>query len=375
MMSLKNNILYLHNISQISGGEQSLMNLWQNLDNKRFNVFLLLPEAGDLEKRAESLGLSVDILSIPQLKLANLFKIFKAGWRLARYCREKRVHLVHSYTPRNNIISSFVGRFLGIPVIWHERNLPVENEKDMTRQFLWLPDIVICNSQAVARRFPPRKKIRVVLNGVNRDHFQVWPDNGLFKEKLGFSNKKVVGCVSNLNSRKRVEFFLEVAAGISKEYKEVIFCVVGGEFPDAGGQRLAELKALAVRLGLKDKIVFTDFQPDVRAYLYAFDVFVHGTIKEACSRAILEAMASGIPVVAVNDGGNPELIEDGKTGLLIEAQDIEGFIRGVMDVLKNDQKRSAMSSAARKRVGQFFDVGRNARETEEIYTSLLKKFN
>lgn len=372
MMSLKKNILYLHNISQISGGEQSLINLWQNLDHQRFNLFLLLPEAGDLEGRAKSLGLSVDILSMPQLKLENFSEIFKAGWRLARYCRQKRVHLIHSYTPRNNIISSFVGRFLGIPVIWHERNLPVDGEKDVTRQFLWLPDIVICNSQAVARRFPPRKKVRVVLNGVNGDYFQVLPDNGLFKEKLGFSNKKVVGFVSNLNSRKRVEFFLEVAAGISKEYKEVMFCVVGGEFPDAGGQRLAELKALAVRLGLKDKIVFTDFQPDVRAYLYAFDVFVHVTIKEACSRAILEAMASGIPVIAVNDGGNPELIEDGKTGLLREAQDMEGFVRGVIDLLNDDQRRSAMAAAARKRAEQFFDVRRNAEETMVIYQELLK---
>lgn len=371
-MNAKHNILYLHNISQISGGEQSLLNLWRHLDRERFNLFLLLPEKGDLEARAKSLGLSVHILSMPQLKWMNLFKILRAGWQLAHYCREKHIHLIHSYTPRNNIISSLVGRCLRIPVIWHERNLPVDNEKDITKQFLWLPDIVICNSQAVARRFPPHQKVRVVLNGVDCHYFQFLPDNRLFKEKSGFSNQKVVGCVSNLNPRKRVEFFLEVAAGISKEYKGVTFCVVGGEFPDAQGQRLAELKALAMKSGLKDKMVFTDFQPDVREYLYAFDVFVHVTIKEACSRAILEAMASGRTVIAVNDGGNPELVEDGKTGLLIEAQDKEGFIRGVMDLFKDENKRMAMSLAARKRAEQLFDVRRNARETEAMYQELLK---
>ena len=227
-----------------------------------------------------------------------------------------------------------------------------------------MADRIICNSKAVAQRFEENgripEKVKVILNGVDLNYFvpSLTPRN--FSEK-------VVGFITNLNTRKRVEYFLEAAALIYKEYPNVKFLLVGGEFPNAGGARLAELKEMAKNLGLEEKIIFTGFQTDVRPYLYAFDVFVHVTIKEACSRAILEAMAAGKPVVAVNDGGNPELIEEGKTGILVGVNDMKALVNSVLGLLKNDTLRVEMARYSRVRAEQLFDVKRNARETQSIY--------
>lgn len=372
----KINILYLHNIAQISGGERSLLNLWQNIDRERFDLFLLLPEEGPLSAEAKKLGVKVSFLNVPQIHPINTFSILNALRCLLAYLKANHIHLIHSHTPRNNILGALAGKFKRLPVIWHERNLLMEGERDVSRQFLFLADTVICNSQAVARRFERNEKsdpkIKVILNGVNLNDFQFIADNTPFKQKLGVAGQKTVGFVSNLNKRKRVEFFLEVAAGVAQKIPEVKFFIVGGEFPECGGQRLDELKSLVQKLRVQDKVIFTGFTDDIRPYLYALDVFVHVTLKEACSRAIIEAMAVGKPVVAVNDGGNPELIEHGQSGFLVGADDLNGFVDTVVTLLNDETKRNSIATSARHRAERFFDVKRNARETQEVYLGLVR---
>ena len=82
-------------------------------------------------------------------------------------------------------------------------------------------------------------------------------------------------------------------------------------------------------------------------------------------------MAAGKPVVAMNDGGNPELVESGVTGILVEPDDINGFADAVLDLLNDDAKRIGMGRKARARAEKLFDVKRNAGETEQVYLELV----
>lgn len=373
----KINVMCLHNIHEISGGERSLINLWENLNRDRFQPFLVLPQQGALSDEARRLGLHVSYLTVPQLRPINVLKMIRVCFYLARYIRKHNIHIIHSYTPRNNILSAIVGRILNVPVIWHERNLIFGDEWDTTRKFLPLPARVICNSQSVARRFLSNgripDKVKVIINGVNLERYQAVSDHDPFKKKLDLGSEKIVGIVTNLTKRKRIDFFLEVAAQVHKRCDDVKFLVVGGEFPDEGGKRLREFQEMAGRLGLEDKIIFTGFQDDVSPFLYAFDLFVHVAVQEACSRAILEAMACGLPVVTVNEGGNPELVKDGETGILFAAGDRDGFVLAIVELLNDDQRRAAMGRNSRRRVEQLFDIKRNTRETEALYEELVDK--
>src|SRR4051812_12163322 len=124
-------VLYLHNMTEISGGERSLLNLWEHLDRRRFEPFLMLPREGELSRAAQAAGVGVFLLEIPQLHPKNFFQIFFSAIRLMQVLRREKINMIHSYSPRNNVLSALAGKLLKVPVIWHERNLIYQDEPDI----------------------------------------------------------------------------------------------------------------------------------------------------------------------------------------------------------------------------------------------------
>jgi glycosyltransferase involved in cell wall biosynthesis len=368
-------ILFLHDKNNISGGEQSLLNLWRNLDRSIFKIYLLLPNKGALENEAKSIGVFVDLCDIPKFRFKNIVSILIAGYNLWLYCKKHEIKLIHSYTPRNNILSVIVGKILGMPVIWHERNIPVKAEPDISRRYSFLPKRIICNSNAVAERFRTKNgislKVTVVINGVDTKHFSPENPPKELKEAINSEDKPIVGLISNLGKRKMPEYFLDAAYHILEKMSGVIFLIVGGEFAEEDKGRQGELLEKARSLGIEKNVIFTGFVPNVVEYIRLSSLGAAVTEKEACSRAILEMMACGKPVVAFDTGGNPELIEHGVTGKLVPFGDIQAFADAVIELLKDECKRDIMGKQARLRAERLFDVRVNAKRTQEIYTELL----
>jgi len=368
-------ILYIHNKYKISGGERSLLNLWENLDNNKFKPYLIIPHEGVFSREAEKLGTDVLFSEVPKLSLRNSFKILKVLFILGRYIRKNKINIIHSYAPRNNILSGFLGKVLRLPVIWHERNIIFGNETDITRRFLFLPDRVICNSYAVAERFRKKKgissKVKVVINGVDLKKFIPEIANPEILQKYNINGRKVVGLISNLGKRKRPEYLLDSCPHILKRCPNAIFLIVGGEFSEEDKGRKNELEEKATSLGVENQVIFTGFLSNISDIIQVFDIGVAVTEKEACSRAILEIMACGKPVVAFNTGGNSELVEDGITGTLVNFGDIEGFATSVVELLEDDERRKKMGRNARDRVEKLFDVKINAEKIEKIYSQLI----
>ena len=370
------NVLYFHNNVEISGGERSLLALWENLDRTRFCPYLVVPKVGDFSVEAERLGIVTTVIDIPSLRLGNTRSLYRVWRKLSALIQINKIDLLHSYAPRNNILAALLGKMKGIPVVWHERNLIYGQERDVSRALSVLPDAVISNSQAVAMRFlrggKIPQKVRVILNGADlqRFHLAIVPSG--IREVLGWQDQKIVGLVSNLHPRKNVEFFLQVALVISREEKDVSFLVVGGEFGSSGAGEQLRLKALAEHMGIKERIYFTGAQSDIRPYLADFDIYCAVTLKEACSRAMIEAMACGKPVVALDDGGNPEIVSDGETGILIAPGDAEAFARGVVRLLQDDPLRQGLARQGRLRAEELFDVKQNAARVQALYDELLE---
>lgn len=365
-------------MTEVSGGERSLLNLWQNLDRDRFKPYLICPGAGRFSREAERLNIPVTFFAVPKLKFSNLSAVGKSLSFLKRYVRENDIDIIHSYTPRNNILSVAVGKITGAHIVWHERNLIYGKEKDLGRRFFFLPERIICNSVAVAERFRSANgipdKVRVILNGVDLDRFHPRIEGEQIKREFNIKkNRKVVGMVANLGQRKNPKYFINAIAKIIQQFPDVIFMLVGEEYSRESGEYKEELEKMLEGLGLKEQVIFTGFRDDIPQVLASFDVFVLTTILEACSRAILEAMAMAKPIVALDSGGNPELIENGVTGILTEPEDINNFAKAIEDLLTDDKKRIEMGRKARAGAERLFDVKRNARETECIYLELVEK--
>ncbi len=373
----KVHILYIHNNLNIGGGEQSLINLWKNLDKEKYSLHLLIPEKGIFSQEAKKTGVKVDYLYVPGFRFYNVIKILKTLFLLGCYCTKNKINIIHSYAPRNNILSALLGKIMRIPVIWHERNLIFENESDMTRKFLSLPDRIICNSQAIAERFRKKRgipsKVKVVLNGVDLSDFRPGKARHEILNKYKIAGKQIAGLVSNLGKRKKPEYLFNSCPSIIKKCPETTFVIVGGEFSKEDHDRKKQLERKAKSLGLEKYFVFTGFVSNVGDLIRTFDIGLAVTENEACSRAILEMMACGKPVVAFDTGGNSELIEDGITGKLVPFPNFREFAEAVVELLEDDKKREAMGRNARERAEKMFDAKTNAYETEKIYDALLKK--
>ncbi len=367
-------ILYVHNSSLISGGERSLLQLWANLDRRVYTPHVVLPKEGVFAQEIRRMGIDLVFLDVPPLRPWTALRFILARRCLAQIVLAKNIRLIHSYTPRNNLLSSWVAHKAGIKVIWHERNLLWRGENDISRQFIAQADALICNSAAVAERFrsngsvPP--KVRVILNGIDLQRFLPAPNKAAVKERLGWGKKKVVGIVTNLEPRKGVETFLDVAAAIVRQRRDILFVVVGGCY-GSGDRRMDVLRQRATALGLDGYLFWVGFQADVRPYVGGFDISLHVTEKEACSRAILESMAMRVPVMAFADGGNAELINDGINGILVPAGRVDILIERLMPLLDRDVELSRLGQAARARVQSVFDVRRNAAQTQALYYELL----
>ena len=363
---------YLHHRRQISGGEHSLLMLWQHLNRACYRPVLLGPSDGEFAAAAAELDVDCIGLAFPRFG-----DYLGSGWAQIDAIRDAAasadLRILHGNTPHTNVAAALAGRRSRHRVIWHQRTLPRKRELDVEPLLGWLADRIICNSAAVARRFgSTNERIEVIHNGVALDRFA--PDQGgtELRGELGLDpDHVVVGIVGNFSPVKRHELFIDAARLLARHAKRARFLIVGGEiFPENRGRENA-LRRLVEEAGLSNQVHFIGVRQDMPAVMDALDVFVATAEAEACSRAAVEAMAAGTPVVAAASGGNPELVAAGETGLLF-APDSGGALVEALELLVSDaERRRTMGRAARQRATEHFGIERQVSAIEGVYAKVL----
>ncbi len=137
------------------------------------------------------------------------------------------------------------------------------------------------------------------------------------------------------------------------------------------GPILAELEARAGALGIRPDTIFEPATSEVPAWLHAMDIFVLPSLSEAFSNALMEAMACGCCVVASNAGGNPELVQDGETGLLFERANAASLANVLQTLIENRELRLRLAANGMRFVTERFPVQAAAQRMGEIYSDLL----
>src|SRR5256886_4183628 len=134
-----------------------------------------------------------------------------------------------------------------------------------------------------------------------------------------------------------------------------------------------ELEGYAVQLGLGERVVFAGFRLDVPEILAEVAVSVLPSLSEGLSNVLLESMAAGAPVVATRVGGNPEVVEDGETGLLVPPRDPAALAQAICRLLDSPELASRFGQAGRERVIKSFSLERMVQKTESLYLDLLNR--
>jgi glycosyltransferase involved in cell wall biosynthesis len=376
----KYTILYLHETAQVSGAENSLFNLVNKIDRERFNPVFACPCPGPFPEKLAAAGIKVFPVSFPAVRL--ILGVWPTVNKIQQIIKGREVKLIHSNSIRTHIYASLLGRLNRIPVIWHQRNLITNEIIDPDRLFSFLPDKIICNSNAVAKRFLKRgrlsDKVQVVFNGVDTEKFNPAINADTLKEELGIAREEiVVGITSRFNLSKGHEAFFRAAKSILCDLpgvkKNLKFLVVGGAVFAEDQSREAYLRGRVEALGIKDKVVFTGFRQDMPEVYASMNIFVIVSFAEACGRVVLEAMASGKPIVATNSGGNPEMIQDGVNGFLVEPGNPGALAERIAVLVNNSMLAKQMGEAGRKMAQENFRIEKNVEHTEKIYLQLIRE--
>jgi glycosyltransferase involved in cell wall biosynthesis len=296
------------------GTEGQLLHLVRRLDRSRFapTVFCL-QDAGKGLPDTKVLGLHLSPNPLTLLKV----------WSFARRLRRQDYDIVQTHFRDSNIVGVFAAWLAGVPVIIStRRGVPYWKSPRDLSVLRWLNGRVtwfIANSRTTRDRFSREEgfdaaRVDVIYNGLEARRFR-----GLSSERRAQLRAEldlepddiVIGIVANLRPVKGISDFLEAAGLVAGEFDRARFVLVGQ------GEDEQDLRELASRLGIGDRVRFAGARSDVPELLQSFDVGVLTSHSESFSNSVLEYLAAGLPVVVTDVGGVREAIEDGREGFIV----------------------------------------------------------
>ncbi len=374
-------ITYLLPNIESGGTERHVLALASRLDRARFDLSLVTVAGGGSLYASFAERMPVTVMGDPEagrrFRKSYIEQISTAG-SLVRHLRARKPDILHAYLPAANVIGPVAARLSGVRrVIVSKRALAnYKREFPLLRRVEpvgnRLADMILVNSDAVRRDVERTErhwegKFRKVYNGVAPVAPWTREQADAFRAREGIpAGVPVAVCVSNFYPYKGHADLVEAIARVVPSFPEPVFLLVGR---DAG--TLETVRALARERGVDRAVRLLGSRTDVADLLRAADLFVHPSLEEGFSNAILEAMAAGLPVVACNVGGNPEAVADGVTGRLAPPGKPEAFAAAMAEMLSDGDRRKAMGEAGRRRATEAFSLERMVAEMESMYESLM----
>ena len=228
----KFNILYLHNESIMGGAEISLLNLVKRLNKQLFIPHFACSKEGPFIDELRKIEILPDFVQFPSIRWPNPVQICNTIRDLIDIIKKRDIDLVHSNQPRSNLFGAITAKIKDIPIVWHERCLE-QGRFDSDNIFSFLPDKIICNSNAVRNRFTrgtnTDTKIRTIINGVDLKEFNPESNGSIIRKEFNIDEDvPIVGTIGRIDPEKGYECFLESARIILQDLDNIRFLIVGG---------------------------------------------------------------------------------------------------------------------------------------------------
>jgi glycosyltransferase involved in cell wall biosynthesis len=321
---------------------------------------------GPLRSRLEAAGVSIGRAGRGSLRPVGFVSALVP---LVRELRAHDVRIVHSFDFYSNLLCVPAARLSGrSKAIASQRDLG--NLRSMPRQrvhdvALRFADLVVVNSEAVRDTLVrsgriAAKRLTVVRNGVDLARFRP-----RMRQPRSADDPLTVVTLANLRPEKGLADLLDAAAIVRGRMPACRFQIWGD------GPLRGELESRAVALGLDGTVELRGRTEAPEAVLRDADLFALPSHSEASSNGILEAMASGLPVVATRVGGNPLLVEDGITGLLVPARDPGALAESIARLAENPGEAARLGDAAVEKIRSRFSTETMLQALEGIYGELL----
>jgi glycosyltransferase involved in cell wall biosynthesis len=366
-------VLYLHHVGELSGAEGSLRLLLRHLDRARAEPLFAGPRRGAFPAALAADG--VPTLPLAFVPLRRIGGVLRTVARLARLVRVHHIDLVHANGPQTNVPAALAGRLLGVPVIWHARNLLAAGMWDVDRALAPLATRIVCNANAIRRRFAGSRgweRSLTIVNAVDTREFHPGLPRAPFRRELGVPDTTpLIGIVGRIGLGKGHEHFVDAAVRLLRGGLDAHFAIVGDPLFDEDAWRADALRRCVKDAGCEDRIRFVGYRRDVPAVMRGLDVLVLASDAEPCGRVLFEAMACGTAIVATDSGGTPEIVRDGREGLLVAPRDPAALARAVGTLVADASLRARLGTAGVARVAAEFTIERYVAATLAVYDEAL----
>lgn len=366
-------IIYVIDQLNTGGAERQLLELVRHLDRDLFSP-IVCSVWGKLGLAENFHDANIKILPFHKRSRWD----FKFLIDLVKYIRQHKIHIVQTIMPTANMWGRAAAILAGAPILIASERA-VRSDDPTVRVLLdnclaQFTDAFIVNSKVGAVQWEKllRKKpgtFSVINNGVDMLRFSSKindEEKSISVTKLGLNpNSQIVGVIARLSPEKDPATFLKAAAQINKIKPDVQFIWVGD------GPIRVETEVMAQSVGLEDIVLFLGERNDVPQLLMLMDLLVLSSAWEGLPNVIIEAMASGKPVVATDVGGVHELVQDGVTGFLVPPGRPIILAEKVLQILNDEILGKQMGMAGKRYAKEHFSLEKMVSTTQDLYRQLL----
>ncbi len=337
------------------GTQRQALELARHIDRNLFTPEIWTVRAGDaLIPQALEANIPVTIL-----RNDSTLRPFLAAYALWKKLRKTRPQLIHLCTVFPNVWGRIFGKILNLPAIVGgckgQGNIRLQHEK-----IFWpLAHGHICDAKSIKEGLQalgvPNNRVHFITNGVNVDFFV--PTSTPV-------NTPEILCVGRMVEEKDHTTLLKAFSIVQKQIPAARLHLVGD------GPLRGKMQKLSSMLGLEQNIIFYGSSSTVREHMQAAKMFVLSSISEGTPNVLLEAMASGLPIVATAVAGIPDMVEHEKQGLLVPPRRPEELAKAMVQILSDDSLAQSMGRVGRAHVCTNYSLEKVARAHEAVYTNL-----
>ena len=367
----------------------------RNLDRDKFSVHVACTDGGGNGLPA-SLAIMQKIPGIslrptrfaPSLRQSDPSALFRSARSIARlskdflalkeYIAREGIRIVHSTErPRDAAYNIALSKLAGVRSVVH---VHVKWSEDYSRVAKWgvrSADAVFSISRYVTGTIVgmgiPAQRIHTVLNGIDPSKWDPDLDGSALRRELGVAEDAfVLASVSRLFSWKGQRELVRAFALVREKVPNAELVIVGADYTLSKADSFtAELKALARSLGVHEHVRFTGGRSDIPNVMAACDLFTLPSFEEPFGLVFLEAMAMRKAVIAIDNGGTPEVVEKGRSGLLSPPWDVPALAANIVQLLEDRALRLRMGAHGRERVLGYFSAQRMGQEAGTAYERIL----
>ncbi len=370
MAAPRRTILHIIDSLSVGGAEQLIKSLAEHIDQTRFamHVCCLGVQRGNaLQAEFEQMGVPLHIIG------AKKFYGLQPLQQVRRILRDLDVDLVHTHLTSSDVTGRLLGRLAGLPVVSTLHNIPANYDRARFDR-RWLQRLtarhaathLVAVSPTIRQQFIdawgiPQDQISTIYNAVPMDRYGAIPA----RPARETGAPVVITNIGRLSPQKGQRLLLDAFALVVQQQPAVKLMIVGQ------GRLEEELNAHAAQLGLNEQVVFTGLRRDIPQVLADSDVFVLSSLWEGLPVTAVEAMAAARPAIVTDVGGNRDVVEHGRSGVVVPPNDVRALATAMLALATNPEQRVSMGEAARERVRDDFSIGTFTSAHEALYTRLL----